>query len=86
MKVQDFEMAVEALNCSIVLDEVKIQKKHVRRCYGHKGETLIMWDECGRGYSVALHDVFDEYMEDDEHLYVSDGSYERDKVYDLKFD
>ena len=41
MKVQDFEKAIVALNCSVVLDEVKLSKGHVRRFFGHKGSKFL---------------------------------------------
>ena len=86
MKVQDFENAIAALNCSVVLDEVKINKGHVRRFYGHKGCTLVMWDENGRGYSCVLHTVDESEMQHDTHKGVTESCYERDNVYDLKFE
>ena len=86
MKVQDFENAIVALNCSVVLDEVKLCKGHVRRFFGHKGCTLVMWDESGRGYSCVLHTVEESEMQHDTYKGVAEGCYERDKVYDLKFE
>ena len=86
MKVQDFEKAIVALNCSVDLDEVKLSKGHVRRFFGHKGCTVIMWDESGRGYSCVLHTVEESEMQHDTHNGVTESCYERDKVYDLKFE
>ena len=86
MKVRDFENAIVALNCSVVLDEVKLNKGHVRRFFGHKGCTLIMWDESGRSYSCVLHTVEESEMQHDTHKGVTESCYDRDKVYDLKFE
>lgn len=86
MKVQDFETAIVALNCSVVLDEVKLHKGHVHQFFGHKGCTLIMWDENGRGYSCVLHTIEESEMRHDTHEGVSESCYDRDKVYDLKFE
>ena len=86
MKLQDFEKAIIALNSSLVLDEVKLYKNHVRRFYGHKGCTLVMWDENGRGYSCVLQKLKESEMQCDTHKGVSESCYDRDKVYDLQFD
>lgn len=86
MKLQDFENSIVALNCSVVLDEVKLYKGHVRRFFGHKGCTLIMWDENGRGYSCVLQTVKESEMQHDTYKGVSESCYDRDKVYDLKFE
>lgn len=85
MKVQDFERAIIEMNCSIVLDEVKIHKGHVRRFYGHKDCLLIMWDESGRGYSTMLNTVEKTEVRHDTHKGVAESCYDRDVVYDLKF-
>lgn len=85
MRVNDFENAVVALNCSVVLDEVKIEKGHVRRFYGHNGCTLVMWDERGIGYSCCLHKVNETEINHDTHDGVTESSYVRDESYDLKF-
>lgn len=86
MKIQDFENAITALKCSVVLDEVKLSEGSVRRFFGHKGCTLIMWDESGRGYSCVLHTVEESEMQHDTHKGVVESCYDRDKVYDLKFE
>lgn len=86
MGVKDFESAIEALNYSVILDEVKLSKGNVRRFFGHKGCTLIMWDEHGYGYSCLLHTVEKSEMQHDTHKGVTESCYYRDKMYDLKFE
>ena len=85
MRVKDFEVAVDALNCSIKLDEVRINKGHVRYLFGHKGALLILWDESGRAFSRNIEG--DEISESPS--YLLDGvlpvdCYVRDAEYDLK--
>lgn len=83
MKIKDFEKAIDGLNCDISMDEVRLLKGQVRRFYGHKDRTLIMWDEVGRGFSfVHPNDI---EVNEDTHLGVAERFYERDTVYDLKF-
>lgn len=79
-------MAIEELNCSVVLDEVKLDKGHVRRFFGHKGTTLVMWHGDGRAFSTQLHTVDADEVTHETHKRVSESSYDRDKVYDLKFE
>lgn len=86
MKTIDFESAIEGLACSIVCDEVKLQKGHVHRFYGHNGHTLIMWDAAGRGYSMQLGCIPDEGVTHDTHDVLADDCYKRDPVYDLTFE
>lgn len=86
MKIKDYEEAIGALECDIVLDEVKLRKGCVHRFFGHKGCTLLMWDDAGRGYSVKLHTVEDGEVTHDTHEGVVESCYERDNVYDLKFE
>ena len=86
MWIRDFEKAVEGLGCEVVIDEVKIRHGHVRRCYGHQGQTLIMWDGAGRGFSLT---IFRESSEEELRKMqetLGDNNYERDAVYDLKFE
>lgn len=85
MKTIDFESAIEALACSIVCDEVKLQKGHVHRFYGHNGNTFIMWDDAGRGYSMLLGFIPGLSITHDTHNIIADDCYMRDPVYDLKF-
>lgn len=101
MKIRDFETAICALDCPIELDEVKLQGGHVRRFYGHrapllvyaveankayKGGQLLMWDEFGRAYSCLLNTVGSQEIQHDTHEGVTESCYERDTVFDLKFD
>ena len=83
MKIKDYENAIEGLSCPISMDEVRLLKGQVRRFYGHKDRTLIMWDEVGRGFSfVHPNDI---EVNEDTHRGVAERLYERDTVYDLKF-
>lgn len=101
MKVRDFEKAISELNCPIELDEVRLKDGHVRRFYGHrapllmfavetnkayKGGQLLMWDEFGRGYSVTLFTVNAEDITSSAHEGVTEEDYDRDTLYDLKFE
>ena len=86
MRVKDFEKAIEALKCPVVLDEVKLSKGHVRRFFGHNGCTLIMWDESGRGFSCVLHTLEESEMQHDTHKGVVESCYAREPAYDLKFE
>lgn len=87
MRVQDYEKAVDALNCSIKLDEVRINKGHVTYFFGHKDLLLLLWDDSGRGFSRNIEG--DELAESPS--YLLDGvlpvdCYVRDAEYDLKFE
>ena len=101
MKVRDFEKAISELNCPIELDEVRLKDGHVCRFYGHgiphllkyvdANESywdvkLFMWDEFGRGYSVTLSTVKAEDITSSTHEGVTEEDYDRDTLYDLKFD
>lgn len=101
MKVRDFETAICALDCPIELDEVKLQGGHVRRFFGHRvlvvmvtleenkvhrGGQLLMWDEFGRAYSCLLNTEGSQEIKHDTHEGVTESCYERDTVFDLKFD
>lgn len=87
MKVQDFEIAIEALNCPIVLDELKLKEGgHVKYFFGHKDYLLLLWDDSGRAFSRNIEG--DELAESP--FYLLDGvlpvdCYVRDGNFDLKF-
>ena len=85
MKIADFEKAIDALNCDINIDEFKILKGRVRCCFAHKGSTLIMWDENGRAFSMAMHYEEDEEITSDTHVNIPVDCYNRDLGFDLKF-
>ena len=84
MRISDFEKSIEGLGCQVVLDEVKILHGHVRQCYGHQGQTLVMWDDLGRGFSYS----FDKELSEEDfgmmQEFKEEINYERDNVYDLK--
>lgn len=86
MKIHDFEDAIAALGCSVVLDEVKLSKGHVRRFFGHRDNMLIMWDENGRGFSCVRCTTEEAETKSASHEGVTERRYDRDKMYDLKFE
>ncbi len=76
MRIADFEKAIDALDCDIELEEVKLSRGHVRVLYGRKDGRLLAWDSMGRCSSTQ-----DERKKD--------GTYRRfihKQEYDLKFD
>ncbi len=86
MKTIDFENAIDALSCSIVLDEVVLRHGNVRRSFGHKDHTLLMWDEMGRCFSTVLHTLEPgTEITDSTHEGVAESCYERETAYDLRF-
>lgn len=88
MRVQDFEKAIEALNCSTALDEVRYKGGgHVECVFGHKDCLLLLWDASGRAFSRNIEG--DELSESPS--YLLDGvlpveCYVRDAEYDLEFE
>lgn len=85
MRVRDFENAIEALNGTIIIDEMVIKKRQqVKAVYGHGSHVWIKWDDFGRSFTV--------YSEDEIPMEAQDprcsvaGNWERSKVYDLKFE
>ena len=85
MRVRDFENAIEALNGSIIIDEMVIKKgQQVKAVYGHGSHVWIKWDDFGRSFTV--------YSEDEIPMEAQDprcsvaGNWERSNVYDLKFE
>lgn len=84
MKTTDFEDAIIKMDSRIVLDEVKLNKGHVRRFHGHIGTTLIMWDEKGKGYTCSLYTVRGkEEMHHDTHVGVTESCYSPEHMYDI---
>lgn len=87
MSVSEFENAVDALGCGIEIDEVKLGMRGLfRKGYGHKDNILIMWHADGRAFSVLLKNVEAGEVTHDTHEGIEEYSYERDRVYDLKFE
>ena len=87
MKIEDFEKAIDALACEVVKDEVRLRKGQVHEFLAHKGRTLILWDSAGRAFSVRLDTLDDgDEVDHDIHDHVVRSCYERDVVFDLKFD
>ena len=82
MKTKEFEDAIIKMDSRIELDEVKLNKGHVRRFYGHIEHRLIMWDEKGRGYSFfLLHEIAHTT-----HEKLPESFYVRDTKFDIHFD
>lgn len=87
MKTKEFEDAIIKMDSRIVLDEVKLNKGHVRRFHGHIGTTLIMWDEKGKGYTCRLYTVRgEEEMHHDAHVGVTESCYSPEHKYDINFE
>ena len=86
MKVQDFESAIVALNCSIVLDEVKLNKGQVRQFKGHKENVQIIWDESGRAFTCSNDQKSEEFIEAGSGKSIMGRRLKRDSTYDLKSD
>lgn len=84
MRISDYERAVNGLSHPIILDEVRVKKGHVSKCYGHHGNTLIVWDEWGRGFSTVLTAEASDITHDT-HDHVAESCYMRDVSYDLKW-
>lgn len=86
MKIADFEKAIEALGCEMVMDEVKLHGGHVREFLGHKVNVLVLWDSAGRAFTVDI--PVGEGQEPDcyDHDRVFSGSYQREPLFDLKFE
>lgn len=84
MKVRDFEIAIEALNGAIFVDEMVIAPGHqVKTVYGHGTHVWIKWDSFGRSFTC--------YSESELPLLPLDPrneveEWERSNVYDLKFE
>ena len=84
MKVQDFENAIDALNCAIVIDEFRQVRGQVRCCLAHADHVLLLWDAFGRAFGI---DMPDEVCDSESHAEFWEDDYdERKKIYDLKFD
>lgn len=81
MRVNDFETAISALGVSVHIDEMKLRGSHVRQCLGHTDTLLILWDDCGRAFSIDVSDCQDPQHDDYE---VWD--YRRNKQFNLKFE
>ena len=85
MKTEDFEKAIDALNCAIEIDEMKIGGGNVRRAFAHGDHILLMWDEYGRGFCIdGLADG--EPFNSESHEGRDQSEYSRSVTYDLKFE
>ncbi len=87
MKVQDFEKAIDALNCGIFIDEMVIGKgNQVKACYGHSLHRCHKWDELGRGF--VDYSQKEKTLPDDEPLDPRNevDQWERFNIYDLEFE
>lgn len=83
MNTADFENAIIGLGCSIELDQVVLAKGQVEKCYGHKGNLALRWDELGRAFSFLN---LDEHQLRPRQLqFFLDECGQRDTIYDLKF-
>lgn len=84
MKTKDFEMAIEALGCRIEIDEIKLHQRQVAQVLGHNEHNLLLWDERGRGFSISYDAPY--FCTADNHDYHLADDYERDEMFDLKFE
>ena len=85
MRVQDFEQAIEALNCNIEIDEMKIRHGQVRQVNGHTSGLKVVWDELGRAFSMPFDQDAEEFIDVDSGSIVNGRRLERDSNFDLKF-
>lgn len=85
MTVQDFEHAIEALNCGIDIDEIIIRKGQVHRVYGHKDCQLLQWDDHGRGYAYGEFPADSGYPEEPGYEVYYLPLFVRAKAFDLIF-
>ena len=84
MRVKDFEIAIEALNGAILVDEMVIAPgQQVKDVYGHGSHVWIKWDNFGRSFTC--------YSEEELLMEPLDPrnkveKWERSTVYDLEFE
>ena len=84
MRTGDFEKAIEALNGRIFIDEMLLKANwQVDRVYGHASHVWLKWDEFGRCFTCYSDDEID--MEPQEPRCKVE-QWERNQVYDLKFE
>lgn len=89
MKTEDFEKAIDGLNCGVSIKEMKILKGQVRLCFGCTDRMLLMWDRLGRGFAlhrVAGEDGEGEEITADTFSNIPVDMYSRDTFFDLKFE
>lgn len=86
MKIQDFEKAIEALNCAIDIDEFKMKGREVRRCIANTEQMRLEWDEFGRAFTVPSNQEPEEFIDSITGLVVTGRRLIRCVDFDLKFD
>lgn len=84
MRTKDFEKAIDALNCSIEIDEMKLRGGQVRLVLGHQTHALLLWDENGRGFSIPYSEPY--FCTEENHAFHDIDDYNRDTAFDLKFE
>ena len=84
MKTSDFEKAIDALNCDIEIDEMKLRNGQVRLVLGHTDHMLLVWDENGRGFGIPYGEPY--FCTEENHAFHDLDDYERDAKFDLKFE
>lgn len=82
MRTKDYEEMIDSLSCGIIIDEMVLNKGHVKTVYGHTESVFLRWDELGRGFSIHRSELTDPNVECEK---FEDSFYARDVVYDLKF-
>lgn len=85
MKIKDFEEAIDALNCGIEIDEIKLQHGQVRFVCGHISSRLLLWDCIGLAYSLNLPFPADESVIHALQDTLTHGFYAASPEFDLKF-
>lgn len=86
MGVKDFEQAIEALNCNIDIDEMRIRKSNVFQVTGHTESLKVVWDELGRAFSMPVGQDTEIFICLDSNRLLSGRRLQRDPDFDLKFD
>ena len=84
MKIKDFENAIDALGMVVSIDEVKLSNGMVRLVLGHTQHNLLIWDSAGRAFSIHYEEPY--FCTEENHEYHRISEYERDPVFDLKFE
>ena len=83
MTTIDFEKAIDALNCDIDVREMCIHHGNVTEVWGRKELTFLHWDNNGRAFSFVQNADSEDCITDET---MKGLAYQRDTLYDLKFE
>ena len=87
MKTENFEKAVDALQGDVMIDEVIIgMGSQVKAVYGHDRHAWVKWDSFGRSFTCHSEEEIPLVPQNPRLEVEYDGDWERDVVYDLKFE